>query len=82
MRVRHKNSNAIYKAELSSETAYHRYVGIAGQRPVLMVYREDLGEQPVLTWPQTADDLYVVVRATSEEFEHLRAAGYKLPDRR
>ncbi len=81
MRVRHKRSFRIHQAELSTNTAYHRLAGIVGQ-PMLMVYRKDLGDQPILTWPVTAEDLYEIIRASPEEFDQLRSAGYKVPDRR
>jgi hypothetical protein len=82
MRVRHKASSSVYRAELSTDTAYHRLAKIAGQQPILMIYRTDLGEAPIPTWPAFAEDLYVVVRATPEELESLRSAGYNLTDRR
>jgi hypothetical protein len=81
MRVRHKRSQSIFRAELSTNTAYHRLAGIVGQ-PMLMVYRDDLGDEPILTWPALAEEIYEIVRAAPEDVEHLLSAGYKLPVRR
>jgi hypothetical protein len=81
MRVRHKRSYCLYKAELSTNTAYHRLTGIVGH-PILSVYRNDLGDGPILTWPEVAEDMYEIVRASPEELDELHLAGYKLPDRR
>lgn len=81
MHVRHKRSHGTFRAEIGTNTAYHRMTGIVGQ-PMLLVHRSDLGHEPILTWPSVADDLYEIIRATPEEFDQLRLAGYKVADRR